>query len=329
MEIPSDSTDETHCFDKENGNETDTYNNWNLLFTSCTNLRVYSLWCAKHDCFCCTKIVRSKFECLVQLFVNLCLWCLKRELGVVCKGFWLRTSYMCVDSFPAGSFMFFSLHTEVHFNTIWLPCVREWNNLPCLPWYSLALECEAGADLVLIYKRFYFSSSSETQGQIVGVRESLNGRKNMAQRKVKNGEKSPWGQCLTRPVPNGRRRSGFWLVPENFCVFLPNQKAERRRPFGTGLVRHCPQGLFSPFFTFLRAIFFRPFRLSLAPTICPWVSEDDFSCENLAGQILVRLKRFKIKNRKCYASKHGQGDPRLHSTTLNWTSELDCLNCCV
>ena len=23
-------------------------------------------------------------------------------------------------------------------------------------------------------------------------------------RKVKNGEKSPWGQCLTRPVPNGR-----------------------------------------------------------------------------------------------------------------------------
>ena len=31
----------------------------------------------------------------------------------------------------------------------------------------------------------------------------------MAQRKVKNGEKSPWGQCLTRPVPNGRRRSDF------------------------------------------------------------------------------------------------------------------------
>ena len=55
-----------------------------------------------------------------------------------------------------------------------------------------------------------------------------------------------------------------------------NQKSERQRPFGTGLVRHCPQGLFSPFFTFLRAIFFRPFRLSLAPTICPWVSEDAF-----------------------------------------------------
>ena len=32
---------------------------------------------------------------------------------------------------------------------------------------------------------------------------------NMARRKVKNGEKSPWGQCLTRQVPNGRRRSAF------------------------------------------------------------------------------------------------------------------------
>ena len=57
-------------------------------------------------------------------------------------------------------------------------------------------------------------SSSETQGQIEGARESLNGRKNKARRKVKNGEKSPWWQCLTRPVPNGRGRSGFWLVPE-------------------------------------------------------------------------------------------------------------------
>ena len=33
-------------------------------------------------------------------------------------------------------------------------------------------------------------SSSETQGQIVGARERLNARKQMARRKVKNGEKS-------------------------------------------------------------------------------------------------------------------------------------------
>ena len=100
------------------------------------------------------------------------------------------------------------------------------------------------------------------------------GKYGMKKRKEKNGEKSPWGKCLTRPVPNCRGHSGFWSVPENFCVFLPNRKAERQQPFRTGLVRHCPQGLFSPFFSFLRAIFSRPFRLSLAPTICPWVSED-------------------------------------------------------
>ena len=36
----------------------------------------------------------------------------------------------------------------------------------------------------------YLTSTSETKGQIVGARESLNGRKNKAGRKVKNGEKS-------------------------------------------------------------------------------------------------------------------------------------------
>ena len=85
--------------------------------------------------------------------------------------------------------------------------------------------------------------------------KSKRAEKYMARRKVKNGEKSLWGQCLTRPVPNGRRRSGFRLVPEKHKFSGTNQKPERRRSFGTGLVRHCPQGLFSPFFTFLRAIY--------------------------------------------------------------------------
>ena len=83
------------------------------------------------------------------------------------------------------------------------------------------------------YQMIHQTSSSETQGQIVGTRESLNERKNVARRKVKNGEKSPWGQCLTRPVPNGRRRSGFWLVPERHKFSGTNQKPELRRPFGT------------------------------------------------------------------------------------------------
>ena len=62
----------------------------------------------------------------------------------------------------------------------------------------------------------------------MGARESLNGRKNKARRKVKIGEKSP----------------------KNTSFLAPIRRPERRRPFGTGLLRHCPQGLFSPFSTF-------------------------------------------------------------------------------
>ena len=80
-----------------------------------------------------------------------------------------------------------------------------------------------------------FSSSSETQGQIVGTRESLNGRKNVARRKVKSGEKS-----------SSRRSLLFFVTCRSLLFFVPY-------------------------------IFFRPFRLSLAPTICPWVSEDCFT----------------------------------------------------
>ena len=93
--------------------------------------------------------------------------------------------------------------------------------------------CKMSGELNNVYCNTIYTSS-ETQGQIVGARESLNGRENMARIKVKNGEKSPLGQCLTRPVPNCRGRSGFCLVPENFCVFLPNQKAERPMEQGGG-----------------------------------------------------------------------------------------------
>ena len=86
-------------------------------------------------------------------------------------------------------------------------------------------------DCVRYFTNAQTETSWESQGQIAGARESLNGRENIARRKVKKGEKSPCGQCLTRPVLNGHRRSGFWSVPESFCVFLPNQKPDWRRPF--------------------------------------------------------------------------------------------------
>ena len=63
----------------------------------------------------------------------------------------------------------------------------------------------------------------------MGARESLNRRKNIAQRKVKNYEKSLWGQCLTRPVPNGCCRSAFWLGGKTQKFSGTNQKAEWRQ----------------------------------------------------------------------------------------------------
>ena len=111
-------------------------------------------------------------------------------------------------------------------------------------------------------------ASSETQGQIVGARESLNGRKNMARRKVKNGEKSPWGQVL----PYQFQTVAAVLTSDGFLAPIRTQNGGDRLEL-VWPVRHCPQALFSPFYTFLRAIFFLPFTLSLASTICPWVTE--------------------------------------------------------
>ena len=73
------------------------------------------------------------------------------------------------------------------------------------------------------------------------------------------------GSLITHRRRTLRERAALrrqaWVYPENpenLCFSGTNQKQEWRRPFGTGLVRHCLQGLFSPFFTFLRAIYFSP-----------------------------------------------------------------------
>ena len=61
-------------------------------------------------------------------------------------------------------------------------------------------------------------SFSDTQGQIVGTRESLNGRKNIyGTKKSKERREEPLGTMSYQTSSNGRRRSGFWLVPENLC----------------------------------------------------------------------------------------------------------------
>ena len=96
--------------------------------------------------------------------------------------------------------------------------------------------------------------SSETQGQLKGARESLNGRKNIyGTKKSKERREEPLGTMSYQT--SSKRSPPFWLL---IGARKTSQKPERRRPFGTGLVRHCPQGLFSPFFTFLRSIYIFP-----------------------------------------------------------------------
>ena len=57
--------------------------------------------------------------------------------------------------------------------------------------------------------------------------KSKTGEEKFGRRKVKNAKKSPWEQCFNGPVPNGQASSGFSLVPENLCIFLPNHRAAR------------------------------------------------------------------------------------------------------
>ena len=57
-------------------------------------------------------------------------------------------------------------------------------------------------------------------------------RSKRAKKKKLGKEKSrtrirAWGQGFNGPLQNGRGNSGFWLVPENFCFFLPNHRAAR------------------------------------------------------------------------------------------------------
>ena len=100
-----------------------------------------------------------------------------------------------------------------------------------------------------------------------GVRESLNGRKN-GTKKSREQQKEPLGTM-------SHQTSSKWLLPFYLLIGQKNTKVFWHQSGArTALVRHCPQGLFSLFFTFLRAIFSRPFRLSLAPTIFHWVFED-------------------------------------------------------
>ena len=121
-------------------------------------------------------------------------------------------------------------------------------------WVGSGLE---GIKLYPLLVRVRVTASSETRGQIAGGKGNSKRAGKYGTQKSKERREEPLATMSYQTSP--KRSPPFWLLigARKRCVFVPNQKPERRRPFGTGLVRHCSQGLFSPFFTFLRATFFR------------------------------------------------------------------------
>jgi len=77
-----------------------------------------------------------------------------------------------------------------------------------------------------------------------GARESRNGQKKSDRRKVKSKTRSTWGKCFSRVVPNGLARSSSWIGTENFCIFLPNQRAANLVPVSCVLTQSCSRGSF-------------------------------------------------------------------------------------
>ena len=81
------------------------------------------------------------------------------------------------------------------------------------------------------------------------------------------------------------------------CFSGTNQKPERRRPFGTGLVRRCSQGLFSPFFTFLTCLFGKGFDPRSHFILFKWMEHDILSeCSPVAAVAFKYLKKTKHRS---------------------------------
>ena len=102
------------------------------------------------------------------------------------------------------------------------------------------------------------ATSSETQGQIVGARESLNGRKSIYEtKKSKERREEPLGTMSYQTSP---KRSPFWLLigARKTQVFWHQSEARTAATVWNWSGKTLSQGLFSPFFTFLRSIYIFP-----------------------------------------------------------------------
>ena len=172
---------------------------------------------------------------------------------------------------------------------------------------------------------FILRTSSETQGQIKGVRESLNGRKNIYKtKKSKERQEEPLGTMSYQT--SSKRSLPFWLL---IGVFFWHQSEART---AATVWNWCGKTL-SPgallavlyFSSFHIIIFFRPFRLFLIPTICPWVSEDVLRRDdNHSGSVFSSVSQLYLANSVSFDSLRAL----IHLWTKRSSYKTNSTSCC-
>ena len=100
---------------------------------------------------------------------------------------------------------------------------------------------------------------------------------------------------------------------ENLCFSGTNQNPERRRPFGTGLVRHCPQGLFSPFFTFFFVPYFSAFLDFPSPPLSAPGSPRMEPRQLIAWILSSNLKEWQILSQSVLVKRSSPKNPFIQS----------------
>ena len=114
-------------------------------------------------------------------------------------------------------------------------------------------------------------SSSETQGQIKGARENLNGRKNIyGTKKSKERREEPLGTMSYQT--SSKRSPPFWLlIGTRKLVFFWHQSEARTAVtvWNWSGKTLSPGALLAVLYFSSFHIFFRPFRLSSSPLSAP------------------------------------------------------------
>ena len=110
---------------------------------------------------------------------------------------------------------------------------------------------------------------------------------------ARSGSGAHWTRARVRVSFPNAHVSRFSLASpvkrENITPVLQAKNHPRRhrgKSEGKGKSKRAEK---MPFSTFLRDIFFRPFRLSVALTICSWVAEDGKKWSSTEPQLITRV----------------------------------------